>query len=261
LTGFRRRARPHLESWLSAAIAAAGLVTWEWLVSAGALSALFFPAPSTIAWTVVRMFVRGDLAIQLGATLARLLLGLALGGGPGLVLGLTMGWSPRLRGLVDPFVAATYPIPKIAILPLIMLIFGVGEPSIVAVIAASTCYPLLINSMAGVRQINPIYFEVAENYGAGRVRLFTRVILPGSLPSILSGARIAMNTALLVTIAVEIVTAQQGLGAMIWLAWQTLHTEEIYASLFLIVVLGIGLNWLLQALSARLLPWQVERET
>ena len=252
---------PRLDGWLPIAVVVAGLAIWEGLVSAGSLSALFFPAPSTIALTLVRLFVRGDLAIQLGATLARLFLGFVLGGAPGLVLGLVMGWSPRLRAIVDPFVAATYPIPKIAILPLIMIIFGVGEPSMIVVIAASTFFPLLINTMAGVRQINPIYIEMAENYGARGIQLFTRVILPGSLPSILSGIRIAMNTALLITIAVEIVAAQQGLGAMIWLAWETLHTEEIYASLVLIIVLGIGFNALLQGLTTRLLPWQVERES
>ena len=107
---------------------------------------------------------------------------------------------------------------------------------------------------------NSINTFVAQNYGASRLKLFTRVVVPGSLPLILTGARLALNVALLVTIAVELVAAQEGLGEMIWFAWETLRTEELYASLIVIAALGIGLNFLLQRLTAWLVPWQVERE-
>jgi NitT/TauT family transport system permease protein len=256
LSNYRR-----LEWWLPAAIVVVALAVWEWRVHTGGLSALFFPAPSTIALTLVGMLGSGELVTHLGATLSRLLVGFVVGSLPGLTLGLAMGWSRRLRVLIDPFIAAAHPVPKIAVLPLIMIIFGIGEASKIVTVAVAVFFPILINTMAGVRQIAPLYFEVAQNYGANLLKVFTRVVVPGSLPLVLTGARLALNVALLVTIAVELVAAQEGLGEMIWFAWETLRTEELYASLIVIAVLGIGLNYFLQRLTVHLVPWQVERES
>jgi len=179
---------------------------------------------------------------------------------PGLVLGLAMGSSSRLRTVLDPLVAALHPLPKIAVLPLIMIIFGIGEASKVVVIAIACFFPMLLSTAAGVRQIHPIYFQVAENYGARLLQVFTRVVLPGSLPLVLSGLRLALNTALLLAIAVELVAAREGLGSMIWFAWETLRTEDLYATLATTAALGISFNLVVQRLTAKLVPWQVERE-
>jgi len=258
-TGLKKGLR--LEWWLPVTVVVVALAAWEWQARRGGLSRLFFPPPSTIAETLAGLVTSGEITPHLGATLSRVFLGLALGGLPGFLLGLAMGWSRRLRAVVDPFIAAAHPIPKISILPLIMIIFGIGEASKVVTVAVGAFFPLLINTMAGVRQISPIYFEVAENYGARQLKVFTRVVVPGSLPLVLTGVRLALNISLLITIAVELVAAQEGLGEMIWFAWETLRTEELYASLIVIAALGIGLNFLLQRLTARLVPWQVERET
>jgi ABC-type nitrate/sulfonate/bicarbonate transport system permease component len=260
LVATRLKGGPRRETWLAALIVVGILAAWEGLARAGRLSALFFPAPSAIALTLIRLLTGGELAIHLGATLSRLLLGFALGALPGLLLGLVMGWSARLRAIVDPFVAAAHPIPKIAILPLVMIVLGIGESSRVAVIAITAFFPMLINTVAGVRQIPPIYFEVARNYGAGRRRTLVRVILPGSLPLVLAGARLALNVSLLLTITVELVTAREGLGELIWFAWETLRTEQLYASLVVIATLGIAFNLFIQFLLARLVPWQAAQE-
>ncbi len=110
--------------------------------------------------------------------------------------------------------------------------------------------------MAGVRQIQPLYFDVAANYGADAYKVFTRIVIPGGLPLILTGIRLALNTSLVLTIAVELVSARQGLGALIWLAWETLRTEELYASLTVTAALGISGNLLIKYLTNRLIPWQ-----
>jgi len=247
------------ERWLTALIVVGILAAWEALVHAGALSPLFFPAPSVIAWTIARLLASGGLAVNVGATLSRVCLGFVVGGAPALVLGLVMGWWPRLRAVIDPLIAAAHPVPKIAILPLIMIIFGIGELSKVIVVAVAAFFPMLINTMAGVRQIPPVYFKVAENYGAGRLKTFTRVVVPGSLPLMLTGVRLTLNIALLITIAVELVAAQSGLGGMIWLSWQTLRTEDLYACLTVTAVLGMSFNLFLERLTARLVPWHAER--
>lgn len=256
----RRFICQRLEVWLPATIVVTTLAIWEWQVRTGGLSALFFPAPSTIVLTFARLVANGRLTSNVGATLSRLLLGSVLGGIPGMILGLLMGWSRRLRVVIDPFIAAGHPVPKIAILPLFMVIFGIGELSKVIMVAVAAFFPMLINTMAGVRQIRPIHFEVARNYGASLTKVFTRVVLPGSLPLILTGARLALNVALLLTIAVELVAAQKGLGRMIWFAWETLRVEELYASVAMAAILGISFNLFLQRMAMHLAPWQVERE-
>jgi NitT/TauT family transport system permease protein len=210
-----------------------------------------------IAGTLVWLFREGELIGDLRDTLFRLAAGLLLGSIPGLLLGLTMGWSSRVRAVADPIVAAVHPIPKIAVLPIILILLGLGELSRVVMVAVAAFFPMTINAMTGVSQISPIHFEVAENYGASRLKVLTRVILPASLPSVLAGARLGLNVALLVTITVELATARTGLGAMIWSAWETLRTERLYAGVLVIAILGLVSNLALQHLSRRLVPWQI----
>ncbi|HSS66333.1 MAG TPA: ABC transporter permease [Gammaproteobacteria bacterium] len=244
------------EPWLPVLVTLLGLALWEWKTRSGDLSALYFPAPSEIAKSFVRLLYDGDLAVNLGATLKRVFLGFLLGASPGLLIGVMMGRSSRIRSIADPFVAALHPIPKIAILPLFMIIFGIGETSKVMVIAVAVFFPLVINAAAGVREIHPVHFEVARNFGAGPVRVFTSVMLPGALPLILAGVRLGLNIALLVTIAIELLAVQTGLGKMMWFAWQTMRTEELYVSLFVTAAVGIGLNVCLEGLRRYLVPWQ-----
>jgi NitT/TauT family transport system permease protein len=234
------------------------LVVWEAGVRAGLIPALFFPAPSTIIVTLWRSLSDGEMAGHLAATLSRVIAGFLLGGIPGFVLGLFMGWSRSFRKALDPFVAAAHPIPKISIFPLILILFGVGSVSKILVVAIGAFFPVLINTMTGVQQINPIYFEVARNCGADLRRTFSRVVIPGSAPFVLAGARIALNVALTLAIAVELVSAQKGLGAVIWLSWQTLRTEYLYVGIVLAALLGIGFRSLIHVLLLRLTPWQAE---
>jgi ABC-type nitrate/sulfonate/bicarbonate transport system permease component len=245
-----------IESALPILLTILGLLIWEWQSRAGNLSTLFFPAPSTIFNALRELFTSGEGIDHLEATLTRLVLGLLLGGLPGLLVGLAMGWSRKLRVIFDPFIASLHPLPKIALLPLVMIIFGIGETSKVVAVAIVVFFPMVINSMAGVLQISQIHFDVARSYGADRFKIFSRIILPGSLPLILAGFRIALNSGLLITIAVELVTAREGLGALIWLSWEILRTEDLYAGLVIIGILGLLFNLILQTLSKRLLPWQ-----
>ena len=246
--------------WTALVVSLAGVCAWELVSRAGWVSPLYFPAPSMIAHAIARLAGTGELQTNLLASVKRLALGVLAGGLPGLALGLTMGWSLRARQQLDPVVAALHPIPKIAILPLLMILFGLGEAPRVLVIAVAAFFPMTINAMAGVRQISPIHFEVAANYGARRRRVLTGVVLPGSLPLILAGARIAVNSALVLTIAVELVASDDGLGAVMWMARETLRTEELYAMLVVVSILGIGMNVALQRLAARVVPWQAQPE-
>ncbi len=232
------------------------ILGWELGTRDGSISRLFFPAPSTILVTLANMLTSGKLLTDLGYTLLRLMLGLAFGGSLGLLLGLLMGWSQVVRGVANPIVAAIHPLPKLALLPLALIIFGIGEQSTIALIALTAFFPMLINSMAGVQQIDNLTLEVARHYGVRGWTLIRRVIWPGSLPMILAGVQLAVNAALLVTVSVELVTARQGLGATIWLAWQTLRVEELYATLIVIALLGVITNRVLEWITGYALPWQ-----
>lgn len=234
------------------------LAIWELMARFGWISTLFFPPPSKILLNFITLIISGKLFPHLAITLFRLAAGCLIGGIPGLVLGLAMGWSPTIRKVFDPIIAALHPLPKIAIFPLIMIIFGLGNASKIAAIAIASFFPMLINSMAGVQQINPVYFEVTRNFGAGVWKTFTRVIIPGSLPMILTGIRLSINVALLITIAVEWVSSKTGLGVLIWFSWQTLRIEELYASLIVIGLLGFLINYGLQMLTLHLSPWKQE---
>ncbi len=233
----------------------AALLCWELAGARGLISSLFFPVPSAIFKKFIEMAYSGRLTDQLGVTVIRLLVGMFFGGGIGLILGLVMGWSNRLRSALDPLVALLHPIPKIAVFPLIMVIFGIGEVSKVFLISLAAFFPLVINAMAGVRQIHPVYFKVARNYGARPAQVFRRVVLPGSIPSVLAGVRIATNTALVLTIAVELLSSDKGLGAMIWMAWETLRIKELYVGILVAALLGIGFNMLFWISMNRMVPW------
>lgn len=249
-----------LSRWIPLLVIVGGLTIWETLARLDFLSTVLFSSPTAVLGTLLESIRSGEMVRHVSATLLRTIPGLLIGAAPGYVLGLAMGWSLSLRRAVDPILMAIHPIPKIAILPLLMIFLGIGEASRIAVAAVAAFFPMLINTMAGVRQISPLYFEVAENYGAGRWKLFTRVVVPGSLPMSLSGLRLAANVTLLVTIAAEIVMAEEGLGSLVWLAWETLRVELLYATLVVVSLLGIGLSTTLQALHRALIPWEQDLE-
>ncbi len=234
------------------------LISWESAVRLGYMKSLFFPPPSMIFKTLIEVISSGELQSNVYASLVRIFWGFLLGTIPGIVLGLIMGWSKKVRAIVDPIIAATYPIPKIAIFPLFLLIFGIGELSKIILIAIGCFFLVLINSMAGVRNINKTYFEVAENYGAGRMKTFTRIILPGSLPMVFSGVRLALGGSLLMVVAAELLAANEGIGAMIWYAWETLETEKIYVGILICGLLGFLFTAVLKKIERILIPWEEE---
>ncbi len=240
---------------LAAAIAISLLALWEIAARNLWIDPIIFPAPSRVASALVTL-VRQDLFHNIGVSLVRFFGGVVVGSIPGILLGLCIGWLPRLHRVVDPFIAAIHPLPKIVLFPLFIVIFGVSEWAKIASIALTVFFPTLINASAGARQISPLYLEVIRNYGGGRLDAFRHVVLPGSLPMILNGIRIATNLGLLVTIAIEFTVMSPGIGSVIWLALQTMRTENLYAGVVIISLLGISVNAVIQGLLRRVSPWQ-----
>jgi len=264
------------------------LIAWQLIVDAGILNPLWFPQPTKIAralWDVTVNYDRFSQTSLIGrpwlipsrfeeqgwggvwslfaeshvwATLGRVGVGFVIGAIPGILLGVIMGINRTVRLMFDTTLSAVYVLPKIAIFPIVMLMFAdpFGEGPKIAVVALSVFFLMAINTMAGVRDIDPVFLMAGRNYGARGLSLLWHVILPAAMPVIFAGLRLALGTALIVIISIEFLRAKQGVGFMTFYYWEVLNPEKMYAGLVVVMILGIVLTYGLQALQRRLMPWQ-----
>lgn len=237
------------------------LLAWELTVRVGVLDARFFPPPTRVLGVMWAMAASGALFDHLYISLQRILWGFLLGAVPGIALGLLMGWFRGVRAFMDPLVAATYPIPKISLLPLLLVIFGLGEASKIVTVAIAGFFLVLISTAHGVAYIDPVLVQAAQNYGARGWKLFAKVILPAALPSIFTGLRLSLGVSLLIIVAAEFVAANKGIGYLIWISWSTLSVGQMYTGLVVIAVLGILFTNGLERAGRRLMPWAQDIQT
>jgi NitT/TauT family transport system permease protein len=250
---------PDAPAGLHSVLILSGLcVVWETSYHLGLISGVLAPPPSAIFRELLAMASDGMLGQHLGATLSRLGVGFVAGATSGICIGLAMGWSTPLRRSLDPIVAAIHPIPKIALFPLLIALLGIGEISKVTSIGIGAFFPALLNTIAGVRSINPVQIDLARNYGATSTTMFRRILLPGSLPMVMTGLRLSANVAFLSTIGIEMVAAETGLGAILWLSWQVYRIERLYATLVVISLMGVLLALIIRRVSLRAVPWMPE---
>jgi NitT/TauT family transport system permease protein len=247
----------HLRSLALGLIAPLLLVLlWETASRRGWLNPLFFPPPSDVAKTWWGQLRDGVLADDIRISLRRLALGFVLGAVPGVALGMAAGlWQP-VRAAVLPAVTALYPIPRIAILPLVLVVFGIGESGKLFMIAFSVFFLMLLQTMAGVRGIEPVMLDVARSLRASRWRQYWTVAFPGALPAIFTGIRLALGFALIVIVGTEFLASRTGVGARIWLAYQVLDIETLYAGLLTTALIGWALSLLVDVAERAALPWR-----
>jgi ABC-type nitrate/sulfonate/bicarbonate transport system permease component len=233
------------------------LLLWEGGAIFGSIDTRFFPAPTTIFAEMGRMIANGELWMHLSISLQRIIWGCLFGSIPAIVVGLAMGLISPIRAVLQPLVDATFPIPKTALLPLVILLFGLGEASKIAIIATSVFYLVLINTVAGVKNIDKIYIDVGNNYRATRWMTFRDIALPGALPMIVAGLRLGLGVALIVMVAAEFVGAKTGIGYLIWTSWQVFQVEKMYVGLMVSAILGFSIAILLNNLERWIVPWKV----
>ncbi|MBV9240177.1 MAG: ABC transporter permease [Xanthobacteraceae bacterium] len=248
-----RRSRERIISFLSPI---ALLLLWEVLARLGILDTRFFPAPSQILSTLLTMMTSGELLDDTLISMTRLAVGFLVGGIPALIIGVVMGLNSTLRAMIDPLIAATYPIPKSSILPLALLVLGLGEASKIFMVAIGVFYPIAMNSMAGVREINRVYLDVGHNFKAGRWDVFRTIALPGAMPMIMTGVKLGVGMGLVLIAIAEMVGAKSGLGYLIWNAWETFAVDQMYVGLFVIALIGFALTLILNELEKILVPWK-----
>jgi ABC-type nitrate/sulfonate/bicarbonate transport system permease component len=232
------------------------LALWETCAHVGWVDTRFFPAPSAILRELLAMIASGELWEHVAVSVTRILIGFTLGAIPGIVIGLAMGLSPIFHAVMQPIVHATFPIPKVAVLPLFILLLGLGEASKYAIIAVSVVYLVLINTNEGVRQINPVHFDVGRSFGASKWMMFLDVALPGALPQILTGLKTSLGVALLVIVAAEFVGAKSGIGYLIWNSWQIFAIEKMYVGLVITALLGFASAAVFNVAERVLVPWR-----
>ena len=243
-----------VRKFANAALLLAALLVWQLAALAGLPDFILSPAQ------IVRHFVEAlgtrEFYDNVAASLGRALPGFALGSFLGALLGLAAGTARWFDRMLSPAVFLTYPVPKIVMLPIFMVWFGIGDLSKVMIIALACFYPVFINAYTGVRQTRTILVWTALNMGATPAQVFRRVVLPSAAPMIFASLRVSLALSFIVMFAAEMINARSGLGHMIRIAENSLRFDLMYVSLAAIAILGYGGDRLVRFAQARLLSWQ-----
>jgi NitT/TauT family transport system permease protein len=251
--------RRHEAAILGGASVLAVVAVWEAAWRAGWISPLFFSGPSAIAARFLADWTHGTLAADMAYSGRNFALGFALATAAGVVLGVLIGWYRRLRLLLDPFVNAVYATPRIALIPLIILWFGIGIWSKVFVVFLSAFFPILVNTIAGVKALDEDLLRAARSFCASDRQIFTTVAIPGSVPFILTGVRQGVAHGLIGVVVGEMFAGSQGIGFMIAYGGQTFATDTLFVGVAIIAFAGIGLTWVAERLQKRFSQWRPSR--
>jgi len=232
------------------------LVVWQILLELGFGDRRFVPAPTDIAVRFWELTLNGELALHTAATLWRIIAGFVIGAVPAIAIGLLMAMFRPVRIFFDPLIAALMPIPKVALMPLLLLALGFGDASKIALVAIAVFFPVIVNTYAGATNIDRIYWDVAKNYGASSYVLFTRVVFFGALPLIFAGLKISLAVSFVVLVAAEFVASKTGLGYLIWNSWELLQVDYMFVGIVVIGILGLITAVLFQEIERKLIPWK-----
>lgn len=262
----RRRLRwPFSRSFSLSLLSLALLLLIWWSITAlGLISPLFLPAPQQVLSKLLLIaspqgFMDATLWQHLAASLTRMLVALFAAAAIGIPVGIAMGLSPAVRGLLDPLIELYRPVPPLAYLPLMVIWFGIGETSKILLIYLAIFAPVTLSTLAGVRNTQQVRIRAAQSLGASRWQLLRWVILPGALPEILTGLRIGLGVGWSTLVAAELIAATRGLGFMVQSAGEFLATDVVLAGIAVIALIAFTLELGLRALQRRLTPWNGEQ--
>jgi ABC-type nitrate/sulfonate/bicarbonate transport system permease component len=235
------------------------LGAWQIVGTARIVSKLFLPSPSDVIASFGDLVADGELAQDLAVSGQEFFIGYISAAIAGIVFGLLLGWYPRVRYAFDPFVNFLYATPRIVLLPLFIIWFGIGVESKIAVIFLGAFFAILINTTAGVRNLDAHLIRVAHSFGANDLTIFRTIALPGSVPFILTGLRLGIGHALIGVVVGELVAAQHGIGRMMAIAGATFQSSKVFAGLFFIAATGMLLTYALQRLERHFDAWRPQR--
>lgn len=242
--------------WTGWIVLVATLGLWQGAASAGWINTLFLPAPFDVGRAFARLIASGQLQAHVMASMQRLFAGLAIGASAGVVVGVAAGLTTLTRNIVSPLVAALFPIPKIALLPLFILWFGIGEPSKVATIAFGAFFPMVIATLGGVDAVDRGLIRMAQSFDVPNAAIVRKVVLPAAAPAILSGLRIATSIGIVLIVAAEMIGAKEGLGAFTLSAGNLMAVDELMAGVTTLAAIGVAFAAAIGWAERRLLRWR-----
>ncbi|MDV7141968.1 ABC transporter permease [Tropicimonas sp. TH_r6] len=233
------------------------LLLAEWGTRTGWISALTLPRPSDVVATFGELWTSGMLFKHLVPSLTRLAVGASLGVAVGVSTGILIGLFSYIRSGLVPLVAALFPIPKIALLPLFVIWFGIDEGSKYALIAFGTFTPTVVATYGAVDNVDRTLIRMGQSFGMGWFSIVRKIVLPGAMPGILSGLRISLAIAIILLVAAEMLGAEYGIGAYILEAGSLYDLERLFAGVVILSLLGVVVSTVIGAIEKRLLSWRV----
>ncbi|MEI6437438.1 MAG: ABC transporter permease [Candidatus Omnitrophota bacterium] len=236
------------------------LALWEVAARLNWIDHRFFPAPSLIFRELWSQLITGNLGSDVAVSLLRLACGLLIGGIPAMIIGILMARSRLAHDLFHPLVVAGYPVPKIAILPLIILMFGLGEWSKIVIIAAGTFFLMALSVLEGVSRIEKRYFSIARLLRLSAAEEWRSIIIPAAMPALLHGLKLSVGSGFMLLVASEFFASHSGIGYRIWASWENFNITALYGGLFTIMLLAIGLQAGIETIEKRALPWRISEE-
>jgi sulfonate transport system permease protein len=231
------------------------IVLWQFFVQVGWLSTRVLPAPTGVVQAGIQLAKSGELLRHIGVSTWRAFLGFAIGGGIGLVLGLLNGIFPISEKLLDTSIQMIRNVPHLALIPLVILWFGIGEESKLFLVALGVMFPIYLNTYHGIRTVDPGLIEMGKVYGLKQAALFWQIILPGALPSILVGVRYALGIMWLTLIVAETIAADSGIGYMAMNAREFMQTDVVVLSILIYALLGKLADTAARVLEEKWLAW------
>lgn len=231
------------------------IIIWQLLSQVGLISTRILPAPTQIVEAAVRLALSGELLRNVGVSLYRALVGFLIGSSIGLSLGVLNGLSRSAERLLDSSLQMIRNIPHLALIPLVILWFGIGDPARIFLVTLGVFFPIYINTFAGIRSIDPNLLEMGRVYGLSRKQLFWQIVLPGALPNMLVGLRYALGLMWLTLIVAETIAANSGIGYMAMNAREFMQTDVVAMSILLYALLGKLADSIVRILEQWWLPW------
>jgi NitT/TauT family transport system permease protein len=232
------------------------LVGWEAAARSGLWSKILFPSLVNIAQELLLFFARSASLMEAWTSLYRALGGFAAAAVVGIFLGILMGRSRTIAGLLDPLFSGTYAVPKLALFPIFIFVFGIGSLSKVALVFLECLYPIVIMSYAGARSVNRVLLWSAQNMGASRADILRRVVMPATAPFVFAGFRVAVPVAMIVVVITEMVSSADGLGYLVIYSLSSLRTDRMLAVVVVIALLGYALDKAVVLARDRLIYWE-----
>jgi NitT/TauT family transport system permease protein len=242
---------------LPALTVVAVVLAWEALVRWRGIAPIYLPAPSSVAVYLWRMIADGSMPYHLGITLLRIFVGFALAAVGGVALGVVMGMSRTVARVADVWIAALYPLPKISLIPLLIIWVGTGEAYKIVISAVSAFFPIVISTYSGIRQTDRGLIKAAKDLGANARQIQLKVVIPAAIPSIFAGLHLGMGVAIILVVAAEMIggSSQSGMGYLLINSGQVMETEKVFASLVVLAVVGAVVIKLQQWTDRLVAPW------